>query len=128
MEDLYVVVSLDWLVFVFFKDHIFLTCTNFFIYIFLAALSLCCCMRAFSSCSEWRLLSSLGALASHCGGFSCCIVVAQGLIHCGSWTLEWAGFSPEGSVAPPCVESSGAGMEPMSPALAGRFSSTVPPA
>ena len=26
------------------------------IYLFLAALGLCCCMPAFSSCSEWRLL------------------------------------------------------------------------
>ena len=25
---------------------------------------------AFSSCSDWRLLSSSGALASHCNGFS----------------------------------------------------------
>ena len=27
-----------------------------FIYLFLAALGLCCCARAFSSCGEWRLL------------------------------------------------------------------------
>ena len=27
-----------------------------FIYLFLAALGLCCCMRAFSSCGEWGLL------------------------------------------------------------------------
>ena len=27
-----------------------------FIYLFLAALGLCCCVRAFSSCSEWELL------------------------------------------------------------------------
>ena len=27
-----------------------------FIYLFLAALGLCCCARAFSSCSEWGLL------------------------------------------------------------------------
>ena len=26
------------------------------IYLFLAALGLCCCVRACSSCSEWRLL------------------------------------------------------------------------
>ena len=29
---------------------------NLFIYLFLAALGLCCCVRAFSSCSEWGLL------------------------------------------------------------------------
>ena len=27
-----------------------------FIYLFLAALGLCCCARAFSSCGEWGLL------------------------------------------------------------------------
>ena len=27
-----------------------------FIYLFLAALGLCCCMQAFSSCGEWGLL------------------------------------------------------------------------
>ena len=79
-----------------------------FIYLFLAALGLCCCMRAFSSC---RLLFVVvhgllivvatlrcGAWASHCGGFSCCgaralgagasVVVAHGLCSCGSWALE----------------------------------------
>ena len=38
----------------------------------LAALGLCCCRRAFSSCRERGLLSSCGARASHCSGFSCC--------------------------------------------------------
>ena len=31
-----------------------------------------CCVRAFSSCSEWGLLSSCSAWASYCSGFSCC--------------------------------------------------------
>ena len=62
---------------------------NTFIYLFLAALGLCCCARAFSSCSVW---------ASHCGGFSCCrsralgawasVIVARGLSSCGSRALE----------------------------------------
>ena len=43
---------------------------NFKIYLnlfyFLAALGLCCCARAFSSCSERGLLCC-GVLASHCG-------------------------------------------------------------
>ena len=36
-------------------------------------------IRAFSSCGEQRLLSSYGARASRCGGFSCCRIfpVAQ---------------------------------------------------
>ena len=37
----------------------------------LAALDLCCCMWAFSSCSEWGLLSSCSAWASDCSSFSC---------------------------------------------------------
>ena len=48
---------------------LFLFIFKFFIY-FLAALGLCCCTWAFSSCSEHRLLSVCGAWASHCGGFS----------------------------------------------------------
>ena len=61
----------------------------FKIYLFLAALSLCCCALASSSC---------GVRASHCGGFSCCraqalgtrasVVVACGLSSCGSRALE----------------------------------------
>ena len=37
-------------------------------YLFLAALGLRCCVRAFSSCGEWGLL--LDAVVSHCSGFS----------------------------------------------------------
>ena len=40
-------------------------------YLFLAALGLCCCARAFSSCVERELLRC-GARASHCSGFSHC--------------------------------------------------------
>ena len=46
-----------------------------------------CCARAFSSCGEQGLLSSWGAQASHCGGFSCCR----------AWALGHAGFSSCGS-------------------------------
>ena len=45
-----------------------------FVYLVLAALSLCCCSQAFSSCSKQGLLSTLsscGAQASHCCCFSC---------------------------------------------------------
>ena len=40
-------------------------------YLFLAALGLCCCERAFSSCDEQGLLSSCGVQAAHRSGFSC---------------------------------------------------------
>ena len=53
----------------------------------------------FSSCCKQGLLSSCGALASNCSGFSCCrarslgctgfsICGARGLSSCGSWALE----------------------------------------
>lgn len=41
------------------------------IYLFLAVLHICCSMGFFSSCSEWRLLSSCDAWTSHCSVFSC---------------------------------------------------------
>ena len=56
--------------------------------LFLSVLGLPGCVRAFSSCSKWRLLSHWGAQASHCGGFSLwtsgprlvgSVVVAHGL-------------------------------------------------
>ena len=61
----------------------------YFIYLFLAALGLCCCARATPCC---------GVQASHCSGFSCCrawalglrasVVVACRLSSCGSRALE----------------------------------------
>ena len=61
----------------------------FFVLFWGGMLGLCFCMWAFSSCGGWGLLSSCGAQASHCGGFSCCkawalgtgssVVVARGL-------------------------------------------------
>ena len=47
--------------------------TFFFNYfLFLAIRGLHCWLRAFSRRGEQGLLSSYGARASHCGGFSCC--------------------------------------------------------
>ena len=55
----------------------------------MAVLALCCCERAFSSCSEQGPLFVGSAGASHCSHFSCCgtgalgtqasVVVAHGL-------------------------------------------------
>ena len=60
-------------------------------FLFLAALGLCCCAQAFSSCGAQ---ASLYMVASLYGGFSCCkaqtiehtgsVVVAHRL--CGMWT------------------------------------------
>ena len=51
--------------------------------LFLAVLGLCRYVQAFSSCSDWGLLSSCSAQASHCCGFSCY----------GAWALGCVGFS-----------------------------------
>ena len=104
----------------------------------MAALGLCCCARAFSSCGEQGLLfveahRLLIAVASHCGaralGARASVVVACGLSSCGLQALErrlsscgtWA-YLLHGMWDLP-----GPGLEPVSPALAGRFLTTVPP-
>ena len=76
-------------------------------------------MRAFSSCGEQGLLSSCSAQASHHCGFSCCR--AWGLGH---------GLSSRGTRAKLLCsmwDLRRTGMEPKSPALAGRFLTTGPP-
>ena len=49
------------------------------IYLFMAALGLWCFAQAFSSCSEWELLSNCGAQASHCSDWSSCRARVLGL-------------------------------------------------
>ena len=46
---------------------------------FLVFLGVRCYTWAFSSCGEWRLLSSSKVWASHCHGFSCCRAQALGV-------------------------------------------------
>ena len=103
-----------------------------FIYLFLVVLDLHCCGKAFSSGSEWGLVSSCGVRVSHCYGFSCCgrstgsrcsgfsscssVALEQGLCSYGVWAQVlcsmWHLPRP--------------GIEPMSPALAGGFLAPVP--
>ena len=64
--------------------------TFYFVYLFvlfLAALSLCCCTQAFSSCDESGLLCTWNVQASHCSGFSYCGAgtLESGLSSCGAW-------------------------------------------
>ena len=92
------------LFFFFLRSHFFFF-TSIYHFIYFWLLLVFVAARGLSLVAASGGYSSLG-LASHCFGFSCCRVVAQGLIRCGSWALERAGFSPEGSVAPPYVESS----------------------
>ena len=76
----------------------------------MAAQALHCCVWAFTSCSEWRLLSSCSARASHCSGFSCCRARApehEGISSCSLWArmcAQWLWHM--GSDAPQHVESS----------------------
>ena len=90
-----------------------------FIYLFLAVLGLCFCVRAFSSCGKWGplfiavhgpLTVAASLVAEHrlqMRRLSNCGSRAQ-LLH-GMWDLPRPG------------------PEPVSPALAGRFSTTAPP-
>ena len=105
---------------------------NFYLfYLFLAALGLRCCTQAFSSCSkrgysllrcaglslQWLLL--LQSMGSRCAGFSSCgsRALEHRLSSCGAWAqllcIMW--------------DLPGPGIEPVSPVLAGRFLTTVPP-
>ena len=56
---------------------------SFFLSLFMAVLGLPCCVGLFSSYSKQGLLSSCGAQAPHCCGFSCW----------GAQALGYAGFS-----------------------------------
>ena len=75
-------------IFVFILFLFFYIYTNLFIYLILAALGLCCCTWAFSSCGErglllWcagfslRWLLLLQSMGSRCAGFSSCDIRAQ---------------------------------------------------
>ena len=69
-----------------------------FIYLFLAALGLRCCVQAFLSLQRAGVTLHCGVRASHCGGFSCCrawalgavdsAVVARRLSSCGLQALK----------------------------------------
>ena len=80
-----------------------------------------------------------GARASRCGGFSCCgaralgvwasVVVACGLSSCGSRALEHrlGSCGTRAQLLRGIWDLPGPGMEPVSPALAGGFLTTVLP-
>ena len=81
-------------------------------------------------CSAW---------ASHCSGFSCCgvwalgmwasVVVAHGLSSCGFWALErrLSSCGAQAQLLCSMWDLPGPWLEPVSPALAGRFLTTAPP-
>ena len=78
----------------------------------LVVLGLCCYVRAFSCCGECGLLSSWDAQVSHRSGFCCC----------GAWAL-----GTQTQLLSDMWNPLGPGIEPMSPALAGRLPCTAPP-
>ena len=77
---------------------------------------------------ERGLLSSCGARASHCDGFFCCgaQVPGVGFSSCPSRALESRLSRHTGLVALQLWDVPRPGIEPMSPALVGRFLSTAP--
>ena len=102
-----------------------------FIYLFLAALGLRCCTRAFSSCRERGILCC-SAPASHCGSFSCSGARGSrrtGLMSCGSRALEHrlSSCGVRALLLHVMWDPPGSGLEPMPPALAGGFPTTAPP-
>ena len=89
-------------------------------YLFLAVLGLCCCARAFSTCSDGAS-RGCGAWASRCGDFSCCGARAHELT--GSVVVAHRLSCPEtrGIFIPR------PGIKSMSSALLGGFLTTGPP-
>ena len=90
-----------------------------FTHLFLAALGLYCCERAFSGCGALGLLYSCGTRASHWGGFCCCRACALEHRFSSCVTLVWL---PRGLWDLP-----GIGIEPTSSASAGGSLTTGPP-
>ena len=90
-----------------------------FIYLIFGCTASLLLHRGFSSCGKQRLLSSCGARASHCSGFSCC--GAQALGHKGSALVVYR-LSCSWNVA-----SSWTRDRTLSSAVSGRFFTTEPP-
>ena len=111
----------------------------FNLFLFLAALGLRCCTRAFSGCGERGLLFFAVHGLLHRSGFSCCraralgawasVVVAHRLSRCGSQALErrLSSCGARTQLLRGMWDLPGPGLEPVSPALAGGFLTTAPP-
>ena len=112
---------------------------NLFIYLFLAALGLRCCVRASSSCGERGLFvvvvcGLLIAVASLVVEHRLQVCRLQQLWHTGSGAVACR-LQSAGSVvvvhglscSTACRILPGPGLKPLSPALAGGFLTTVPP-
>ena len=110
---------------------------NLFIYFWLCWVFVAA--RAFLQLQRAGATLCCGARASHCGGFSCCrawalgaqasVVVARRLSSCGSRALERrvSSCGAQAQLLRGMWDLPGPGLEPVSPALAGRFLTTAPP-
>ena len=92
---------------------------NLFIYLFLAVLCLRFCARAFSSCGKWGplFITVRGPLTVAASLVVEHMLQTRRLSSCGSWAQLLCGM----------WDLPRPGLEPVSPALAGRFSTTAPP-
>ena len=121
-------------------NEIFLTCAHCFIYSFLVTLGLHFCTWAFSSCSKWGLLFILvcfslwllivvtSLVAEHRLLGAWALVLAAYELSCGTWSLGHRLSSCSTWTLLHCMYNlPGPGIEPVSPALSGGFSSTVQP-
>ena len=90
-----------------------------FIYLFMAVLGLRFCARAFSSCGEWGplFITVRGPLTITASLVAEHRLQTRRLSNCGSRAQPLRGM----------WDLPRPGLEPMSPALAGRFSTTAPP-
>ena len=113
---------------------LFLFIFNKFIYLFLAALSLCCCTWTFSSCGEWGLLfvavcGLLIAVASPVAEHSLQAHGLQQLWHVGSVLVacRLSSCGARAQLLHSMWDHPRPGLKPVSPALVGRFLTTAPP-
>ena len=90
-----------------------------FVYLFMAVLGLRFCARAFSSCGKWGplFIALRGPLTIAASPIEEHRLQTRGLSNCGSRVQPL-----RGTWGPPRP-----GLEPVSPASAGRFSTTAPP-
>ena len=94
--------------------------THFFLKIlFMAVLGLCFCARAFSSCGKWGplFIAVRGPLTIAASLVAEHRLQTHRLSNCGSWAQPLRGM----------WDLPRPGLELVSPALAGRFSTTAPP-
>ena len=120
------------------KAHCKLNVQDFYLFIFGCVGSLLLC-AGFVQLQRAGATLRCGAWASHCSGFSCCgaralgvrasVVVACGLNSCGSRVLErrLSSCGARAQLLRGMWDPPGPGLEPVSPALAGRFLTTAPP-